>query len=194
MTKRSLPVLSAHLAIDNAETATFECVYPRCGGPCCKEGRPGVTPKEIAAIDGLLPRLLPKLRPAARREVEKRGFVTQRRKHGKQMLGVAGGECFFFHDGCVLHTLGAEYGDPFQYKPRPCVLFPLDLVSTDEETGVHTYYVRQHGLRGEAWDIFCLNPGETKKRAVDTLRGELAYLENQLAAEAPKKRRRATDR
>ena len=79
MTKLALPVV-----VVNAETATFDCVFGRgCDGVCCKNGRPSVTPEERAVIAGVLPRLLPLLRPEARKLVEADGFVSNRTKIGQ---------------------------------------------------------------------------------------------------------------
>jgi hypothetical protein len=32
-------------------------------------------------------------------------------------------------------------------------------------------------VKGEAWDLFCLNPKESPKRARDTLREEIAFVQ-----------------
>jgi hypothetical protein len=67
----------------------------------------------------------------------------------------------------VLHQIGAEDGDPYRYKPSQCALFPL-------EKGEQGWYVRQWGYEGEQWDLFCLNPKESKRKAVESLEGEIA--------------------
>jgi hypothetical protein len=157
------------LAIINADTATFDCSFGRgCDGICCRNGRPSVGPAEQAAIRGVLPRVLPLLRPEARAAIETDGFVSARVKLGQPMVRVVGGWCLFFNSGCVLHTVGAEDGSALQYKPTQCALFPLDQTDAGER------YVRQWGYEGEQWDLFCLNPANTRLRAVDTLAGELA--------------------
>lgn len=163
MTKLALPVV-----VVNAETATFDCVFGRgCDGICCKNGRPSVTPEEQAVIAAVLPRALPHLRPEARKLVEAGGFISNRTKIGQPMLRVAGGWCVLFNGGCVLHKIGAEDGDPYQYKPTQCALFPL-------EKGEGGWYVRQWGYEGEQWDLFCLNPKQSDRPAVESLAGELA--------------------
>ena len=50
---------------------------------------------------------------------------------------------------------GAAEGDKFRYKPAPCSLFPLER----DDDGA--WYVRQHGYKGEKWDLFCLAPGQS---------------------------------
>jgi Fe-S-cluster containining protein len=159
---KSLP-----LAVENADTATFDCSFGRgCEGICCRNGRPSVGPEERAAIGRVLPRVLPLLRPAARAVVEADGFTSARTKIGQPMVRVAGGWCVFFNAGCVLHTIGAEDGDSYQYKPTQCALFPL-------EKGSGGWYVRQWGLDGEQWDLFCLNPANSPRPAIDALAPEL---------------------
>jgi hypothetical protein len=75
----------------------------------------------------------------------------------------------------VLHQVGASEGDRFKYKPWRCALFPI---TRDRKSG--EWYVRQRGERGEAWDLFCLHPGESPKTAESTLQSEVAHL-NELA-------------
>jgi hypothetical protein len=36
--------------------------------------------------------------------------------------------------------------------------------------------VRQWNVRGEAWDVFCLNPDESPKLARDTLKDEVEFV------------------
>src|SRR5262245_17614159 len=106
------------LAVANADTATFDCSFGRgCDGPCCRNGRPSVTPAERAVIEAVLPRVLPLLRPVAREVIEAEGITSSRTKLGQPMVRVAGGWCIFFNAGCVLHTVGAQDGDSYQYKP-----------------------------------------------------------------------------
>jgi Fe-S-cluster containining protein len=151
----------------NAESATFDCVFGRgCDGKCCKNGRPSVSPAEAAVIEGVLDRALPHLRPDARKLVEAEGFLSNRTKLGQPMVRVSGGWCVFFNEGCVLHKIGAEDGEAYQYKPTQCALFPL-------EKGDGGWYVRQWGYDGEQWDLFCLNPTQSNRPAVETLAGEL---------------------
>jgi hypothetical protein len=158
--------------VANLATAHFDCVYPTCGGICCMNGRPAVEVAEQATIRANLPRLLPLLRPHARRLVEKSGFLSDQEKDGLPTLKVSQGWCAFWNDGCVLHQLGASEGDRFKYKPWRCALFPL---TRDRKSG--EWYVRQRGERGEAWDLFCLHPGESPKTADATLATEVAHLQ-----------------
>ena len=163
--KRSLPV------VQNLETARFECVFPRCGGPCCHESRPNVTPGEVARIDRVLSRALPRMRPRARAVVEKSGWRTRRLKSGLPTLAVKDRGCVFYNEGCVLHAIGASEGDSTKYKPATCILFPID---SAKHGG---YEVRQWGRPGEEWDVFCLEPKARAKKARATLRAEVAFLE-----------------
>lgn len=154
------------LPLANAD-ATFDCSFGRgCDGVCCRNGRPSVDAAEAARIVALLPRVLPLLRPEARRLVEAEGFLSNRKKLGQPMVRVSGGWCVLFNAGCTLHGVGAEDGDPLAYKPSQCALFPL-------EKGDAGWYVRQWGYEGEQWDLFCLNPANTARPARETLAGEL---------------------
>jgi hypothetical protein len=159
------------LTVLNLDTATFECTYGRgCEGICCQNGRPPVSTEESARIEKNLPKFMPHLTPQARQLIQQHGFVSRRMKSGKPMLRVVGGWCVFFHQGCVLHKVGAAEGDKFKYKPAPCALFPLE---RDDASG--HLYVRQHGYKGEQWDLFCLDPGNTSIKAAESLAEELAY-------------------
>jgi hypothetical protein len=165
------------LPLANAD-ATFDCSFGRgCDGVCCRNGRPSVDAAEAVRITALLPRVLPRLRPEARKLVEAEGFLSNRKKLGQPMLRVAGGWCVLFNAGCTLHGVGAEDGDPLAYKPSQCALFPL-------EKGDAGWYVRQWGYEGEQWDLFCLNPANTARPARETLAGELA-LAARFEADAP---------
>jgi len=164
-----MPITSLPVVVSNAATATFECTFGRgCEGICCKNGRPSVNAEEQARIHGVMDRVLPLLRPEARTLIENDGFLSNRTKLGSPMVRVAGGWCVLFNKGCVLHTIGAEDGDPLQYKPTQCALFPVEPGDDGD------WYVRQWQLHGEQWDLFCLNPANTKVKAVDSLAGELA--------------------
>jgi Fe-S-cluster containining protein len=159
---KSLPVLA------NPE-ATFDCIFGRgCEGICCKNGRPSVDRSEQAAIRKVLPRVLAHLRPEARALIEKEGFLSNRTKLGQPMLRVVEGWCVFFNSGCVLHKVGMEDGAAYQYKPVQCALFPLERGDSGE------WYVRQWGLEGEQWDLFCLDPRQTTRLASESLAPELA--------------------
>ena len=170
---------SLPLAVTNADTATFDCSFGRgCEGICCRNGRPSVTPAEQAAMASVLPRVLPLLRPEAQKVMEADGFVSARTKLGQPMVRVVGGWCVFFNAGCVLHTVGAEDGDSYQYKPTQCALFPL-------EKDAGKWYVRQWGLEGEQWDLFCLNPANSPRPAVEALAPELILAGKLDAAQPP---------
>ena len=164
--KRSLPV------VKNLDTARFECVFPRCGGPCCHESRPNVTAGEVARIDRVLPRALGRMRPRARAVVARKGWRTRRLKSGLPTLAVKDRACVFYNEGCVLHSIGAEEGDTTKYKPATCVLFPIDAAPGGG------FEVRQWGRKGEKWNLFCLDPTASAKEARNTLRTELAFLES----------------
>ena len=70
----------------------------------------------------------------------------------------------------MLHKVGAAEGDKFRYKPAPCSLFPLE----PDDHGA--WYVRQHGYKGEQWDLFCLAPDASPLPAAESLAAELALL------------------
>jgi Fe-S-cluster containining protein len=160
------------LTVVNAETATFECTFGRgCEGLCCKNGRPSVTAYEQERIEAALPKVLARLRPEARRVVEKQGWLTDRTKIGLPMVRVVKSWCVFFNQGCVLHSVGEADGSFAKIKPIQCVMFPL------EPNDDGTWYVRQWGIEGEQWDIFCLNPANSTKKAIDTLAPEIAVAE-----------------
>jgi Fe-S-cluster containining protein len=158
----SLPVL-------NLAEARFECTFGRgCEGVCCRNGRPLIYPDEARRIDAKLPEILPLLRAEARRAVEKEGYVSRRRKRGHPVARVTRGWCVFYNRGCVLQTLGGAEADSPRYKPAACALFPLD---RDQQ---NRWYVRQRGYRGEAWDLFCLDPRASDTPAAESLRDEIA--------------------
>ena len=160
---------SIDLPVLNLQSATYECTFGRgCDGICCREGRPLVYPEEIEKLNANLDRFLPLLRRRARAVVEKRGFVSGRRRLGQHLLRVADGWCVFFNAGCVLHRVGAEEGEKFRYKPAVCSLFPLQQNEHDQ------WYIRQHGFEGEKWDLFCLDPQNSVIPAAESLRDELA--------------------
>ncbi len=167
-----------NLPIVNLSTATFECIYGRgCDGLCCQNGRPGVYPDEQQRIAENLAKFLPELRPEARKLIEKEGFVSNRRKDGLPMLRTSGGWCVFFQKGCVLHKVGAVEGDKYRYKPAPCSLFPLARNDKGD------WYVRQWGVEGEAWDVFCLNPKQSLTPAAVSLAEEMNLAARYMAEE-----------
>lgn len=169
--KSSLPVL-------NLADAKFECIYGRgCDGICCQNGRPVIYPEEVERLDANLAKFLPELRPEARRLIEKKGYLSRRRKVGLPILRVVGGWCVFFHEGCVLHKVGAAEGDKLRYKPAACALFPLARTLDDD------WYVRQKGYQDEEWDLFCLDPAASPVPAAQSLRDELRLAEHYTAEE-----------
>ncbi len=167
------------VAIENLEAARFKCVFPACGGICCRNGRPTVTPAEQQRIDRDLARFLPHLRASARRRAAAQGWLTLRTKGGLPTLAVVDGWCIFANEGCVLQKVGMAEGEPWKYKPAVCVLFPL------EQSLDGAWYVRQWGHRGEVWDLFCLNPLETATPARDSLQPEIAFLEARVSQQTP---------
>ena len=157
------------LPIANISTAKFECIFGRgCEGICCKNGRPSVDPEEHQRIANVLERTLPHLRAEAQVLIEKEGFASKRTKLGMPMLRVVNGWCVFFNAGCVLHKVGAEDGDSYQYKPSQCALFPLEKKIDSNE-----WFVRQWGYDGEKWDLFCLNPKASEVPAANSLAAEI---------------------
>ena len=141
------------LAVLNLSEARFECTFGRgCSGLCCRAGRPLIYSDEAARIDAKMPVILPALRPKAAALVEKKGWLSRRRKRGLPIARVSQGWCVFFNQGCVLHKIGAAEGDKLRYKPAACALFPL------ERDFQNRWYVRQQGFNGEMWDLFCLDP------------------------------------
>ncbi len=169
--------MAMSLPVVNLSTATFECIFGRgCDGICCQNGRPGIYPDEEKRITKHLHKFLPQLRPEAQKLVRKEGYLSNRKKGGLPMLRVSQGWCVFFNQGCVLHKVGAEEGDKYRYKPAPCALFPLARNDKGD------WFVRQHGVEGEGWDLFCLNPASSPLPASESLRDEVS-----LAARYPAK-------
>ena len=162
--------------VENLETAHYRCHFPRCGGVCCKNGRPGVTPEEINCIEKHLKKFLPLMRPEARKKLEKLGFMTKRFKDGRKTMALSHGWCIFNHDGCVLQKVGMAEGDKWKYKPHICVLFPVDSVDGREEQ----WFIRQKGYRVEGWDeLYCLSRTLTEKKpARESIKDELEYLKS----------------
>jgi hypothetical protein len=126
-----------------------------------------VSAQEKQRIEDNLGKFLPHLSDRAREVVETEGFVSKRIKSDMQMLRVVDGWCVFFNSGCVLHKIGAMEGDKYCYKPEPCSLFPLQQDDRDR------WYVRQHGYKGEKWDLFCLSPSASNVPVVQSLAEEL---------------------
>src|SRR5437879_13919223 len=102
-----LPMADAlPLNVENLATARFKCVFPVCGGICCKNGRPSVEPDEQVRISENLERFLPHLRPSARAHVERHGWLTRRIKDGHRTIAVEGGWCVFENGGCTFQKVG----------------------------------------------------------------------------------------
>jgi hypothetical protein len=157
----SLPVI-------NLSQATFECTFGRgCDGICCHNGRPEIYPEEVERLDANLDKFLAWLRPRARALVESEGYLSRRRRHGLPLLRVVDSWCVFFREGCVLHKVGALEGDKYRYKPAACALFPLAKDRHDR------WYVRQLGVNGEKWDLFCLDPKNSSISAAESLQEEV---------------------
>ncbi len=161
--------MTTTLPILNLDEAHFECTFGRgCDGICCRQGRPLVYQEEITLLEANLHRFLPHVRPVARATIERRGFLTRRRRLGQRLMRNAGGWCVFFNEGCVLHRVGAAEGDAFRYKPAVCALFPMQQDDHDR------WYIRQWAYKSEKWDLFCLDPKRTQAPAVETLQAEIA--------------------
>jgi hypothetical protein len=168
--KTSLPVFT------NLDTARFKCVYPSCGGLCCRQSRPPVEPAEAKRIADNLHRVIDHMRPSARRAVEKNGFLTKRIKSKRQMISINDEYCVFYNEGCVLHRLGAGEGDSTKYKPWVCIAFPLDTAAKSKGETDEKWEVRQWGNKGEAWDLFCLNPKEANVLPRKSLAFEIDFV------------------
>jgi hypothetical protein len=166
------------LPIVNLSEAKYECIYGRgCDGICCRNGRPGLYPEEEERINEHLAKFKDELRPEALAVLEKEGYLSQRRKQGLPMVRVVDGWCIFFNQGCVLHKVGAAEGDKYRYKPAACALFPLARNAKDE------WYIRQKGVEGEDWDLFCLDPETSPVPAAQSLGEEIALAARYTAEE-----------
>ena len=160
--------MSTSLPVINLAVAKFECTFGRgCDGICCRNGRPPIYPEEVELLGKHLEEILAKMRPEAAVLVKNHGFLSRRRRLGLPMLRVHGGWCIFFNEGCVLHRIGAREGDAFRYMPAACALFPLARDAHD------SWYVRQKGLNREKWDLFCLDPQNTRLAAAESLAAEI---------------------
>jgi hypothetical protein len=179
----AISLQASSLPVINLSEARFECIFGRgCDGICCHNGRPGVYPEELEALDENLHKFLPELRPEARRAVEEDGYLSRRRKRGLPMLRVVDGWCVFFNQGCVLHKVGGAEGDTFRYKPAACALFPLARNADGD------WYVRQKGVEGEKWELFCLDPRHSSLPASVSLQEELKLAARYTAEEAREER------
>jgi hypothetical protein len=177
-----------HFDIVNLAEARFECIFGRgCNGICCQCGRPLIYPEEVELLDANMAKFLPLLRPKARKMVEKAGCMSGRRRLGLPLLRVVDWWCVFFHQGCVLHQVGAAEGNKFRYKPAVCALFPIQQDQRDH------WYIRQAGFQGEKWYLFCLDPNSTAVPAAQSLRDEIA-LARRFAEEAEVQKNQTPDR
>jgi hypothetical protein len=165
------------LKLLNEGTATFTCVWPSCGGACCKESRPPISPREAAKVRANMHRFLPHMRPEAKALAERGRWLTHRIKSGFRTLAVVDRYCVFYAEGCALHKAGAAEGDKNAYKPSTCITFPLDRDAHDR------WYVRQKGFADEGWDLPCLDPASSPADAKDSLREEIAFVERLEAGE-----------
>jgi hypothetical protein len=173
-------------SIVNLDEARFECVFGRgCDGVCCRNGRPPVYRDEIERIDANLAKFLPAMRPEARAGVEKRGYLSRRRKAGQATMRVSDGWCVFFNRGCVLHHVGAAEGDKLRYKPAVCALFPIT------KDGHDRWKVRQKGYDGEIWDLPCLDPEASTLPATVSLRDEIK-LARRLSRQERRQKKKST--
>lgn len=174
----SLPLL-------NLSEARYECIFGRgCEGICCQDAKPMLYPDEVERIDAHIDRISERLRPEAQRVLEKKGYLDGRSEPELPILRTVEKWCIFFNKGCVLHTLGAEEGDSYKYKPRVCAWFPL----WHDKKG--NWYVRQKGYKGEAYDLFCIDPAVTTKPAAETLSEEMKLVKQFLAEKEPGERTR----
>ena len=80
---------SRQSAAQTGDTSTppSEGLQPR------RNGRPLIYPEEASRIDAKLPVILPALRPEARALVEKKGWLSRRRKCGFPAVRVSSGWC-----------------------------------------------------------------------------------------------------
>lgn len=160
------------IQVENLQSARFRCVFPVCGGICCKTGRPHLTQDDLDRIRKGFQKFVPHMRPDVRRYLKRHPWHTNRTNQKHATLGVAGGWCVFYNNGCILQQVGMEEGEPWRYKPDTCIRFPLEPVRSTPGR----YYVRQWEYRGEGWDLFCLNPAEDPTPASESLGPELAYI------------------
>ena len=165
--------------ITNLATATFECSYGRgCEGLCCKNSEPPVTAAEQRLLADNLLRILPHLRPEARADLQRNGFLGELHADGNPKLTIVDDWCVFFNRGCVLHKIGAAEGNPFALKPSACTMFPL------EQNAAGDWYVRQWGVEDEEWDLFCLNPANSRRPAAETLGREIEFVADLIRRDA----------
>ncbi|SRR5579871_3319047 len=168
----------------NLAEATYECTFGRgCEGVCCQDGKPPLFLDEVKRIDANIERILPRMRPEAQRVTRKSGYLDGRSEPERPYVRTVERWCIFFNQGCVLHALGAEEGDKYRYKPRECSWFPL------WHDGKGNWYVRQHGYKGDTWELPCLNRAITKTPAAKTVQEEMEFVQQYLAEKEAKNKK-----
>jgi hypothetical protein len=108
-----------------------------CAAQCCW-GAALATRDELARIAAVLPELLPLLRRAAVRTIEREGFYCARPAQRPDFsaadephwMRIVQGRCIFYNTfaggHCALHAYCAEHGlPPLALKPLTCYLFPV---------------------------------------------------------------------
>ncbi len=174
--------MATSLPVVNLSEATFECIYGRgCDGLCCQNGRPGVYPEEVQRLDANLSKFLPELRPEARQthRIERlpeqppqgRPADAARRRRLVRLLS----------QGLRAAQGRRRRGRQVPLQARACALFPLAKNDAGE------WYVRQWGVEGEEWDIFCLNPQASPRPAAESLQEEIRLAEQYTAEQAAAK-------
>lgn len=146
----SVQVGETRVGTDVVRRRLAPCSLEACRGQCCRFGAV-VELSQAQVIEALLPRLLPLIRPEARRLVRRlgwsfKGTVRERYAAGETLQTasrVVRDRCVFVMDqeagGCALHALALEDGvEVTRYKPRECVLFPLNGMR-EGELYVHTW-------------------------------------------------------
>lgn len=170
----SVQIGETRVGTDIARRRLAPCSIHACRGQCCRFGAV-VELSQAREIDALLPRLLPLIRPEARRLVGRlgwsfKGTVKERYASGETLQTasrVVRDRCVFVMDqeagGCALHALALQDGvEITRYKPRECVLFPLNGLR-EGELHVHT------------WAGYpCTEESEHHAAALHTLQDELS--------------------
>jgi len=165
-----------NIDVEIATRPIARCSMDQCGGHCCRLGAI-VSPEEVRTIDALLIRILPLLRPHARRGIRRLGWRFMQDVHEPyadpskryKATRVIDGTCVFrmarAEGGCALHALALQDGVRIpDYKPRECVLFPVN----DSVDGI----VHMHTWKGYP----CTEVQITHKPAYQTLQTELTIL------------------
>lgn len=171
-----IPLESHIVGSDLVTRRLAPCSMHECGGRCCRFGAI-VNMAQAERITTLVPRLLPLIRPAARRVISRLGWSfkgTVRERYADTdepytASRVVAERCVFVMDaqsgGCALHALALEDAQAVQfYKPLECVLFPLNGV-VDGRVHVH------------AWPGYpCTTDAPSHPPAYQTLRAELGIM------------------